>query len=184
MYIWEFYSENGWQQTPLFGYELNMSLEELIKEAKLCWKTNEFPQRIIKTQHGVSRLVYKIGNEKELVKMRDHGNMRVHYFRADSNEISGHNKNKGVHGKDPRYCKACVSVIVAVIEDGTSCYVGVAMRNPMDHFNRKIGRAIATGRAKKHQEQGVKCDLFHIKEMIEESYNGDRFMLKTKWSGF
>ena len=121
--------------------------------------------------------------------MRDQGNMRVHYFRGAGIKnfktgADSHNSNAGVHGKDLRYCKACVSVIVAVIEDGTSCYVGVAMRNPMDHFNRKIGRAIATGRAKKHQEQGHACDLFNVKELIDESYNGDRMMLKTKWSGF
>lgn len=113
--------------------------------------------------------------------MTDTNNIKVHYFRQftkhacpcdmHSSELFKHSKLPGMHGKDPKYCKACVVAVVAVIYVNYNAFVGVAFRNPLDQFNRKIGRAIAIGIAKKNLEYDFPCHRIALADAIDSCYD-------------
>jgi hypothetical protein len=104
---------------------------------------------------------------------------KVHFFRdyhvstVDLTRLY-HADANGTHGADPRKCRACVNVAVAVVYDETQpefVSVGVAYRNPKDQFNRKIARNIAVGRAMKNFNTPKWVNRASLDEMIQKSYN-------------
>jgi hypothetical protein len=102
--------------------------------------------------------------------------IKVHFFR-DYVKFMGdlyHAAEIGCHGKDPRRCRACVSVAVAVVysdSDPTNVSVGIAYRNPKDQFNRKMGRLISTNRAIKNFNEGLIINRDELEEFIRFSYD-------------
>lgn len=116
--------------------------------------------------------------------------IRVHHFRPGYrvgayNDVF-HNGELGCHGKDPKYCRACVTVVIAVLDhsDGT-CSLGAAFRNPADQFNRKLARRIAVGRLMVGGED-IRYKTVDVWAMIDRSYNEKmyRYQLKKFWQDF
>lgn len=124
-------------------------------------------------------------------------NIKVHYFRkfrtgSDDGQDT-HGTLPGTHGNNHKYCKACVVAIMAVIYnphgrpvdcsmDINDVYVGVAFRNPLDQFNRKIGRSIAIGIAKKNLEYNEPCDPIKLAEAIASCYDNPTQDIKAALS--
>ncbi len=57
---------------------------------------------------------------------------------------------------------ACTVCIIPYDRDGKTCYVrGVAICNPLDQFNKRVGRDIALGRAIKALTRGHDSEPLH-----------------------
>jgi hypothetical protein len=102
---------------------------------------------------------------------------KVHFFR--DHYIGGlfgnptHSNHKGTHGADPRFCRACVSVVVAVIDVDIRLHtvaIGIAYRHDDDQFNGRLARRIALGRAEKNLANGDTYPKIQVDAMIDYCY--------------